>query len=77
MSAHRTLHPPSGTSSVAVAPVVALNAVLLRITPRKLKLLTQRDVPVEKQGSTYMADNAANSDEAPAQSGPPKRAACI
>jgi hypothetical protein len=42
----------------------ALQAVLQRIITRILKLLTRRGVLVEEQGTTYLADNDADSDEA-------------
>ncbi len=42
----------------------ALQAVLHKIITRLMKLLTRRGVLVEEEGSTYMADNDADSDEA-------------
>ena len=42
----------------------ALQTVLHKIITRMMKLLTRRGVLVEEQGSTYMADNDGNSDEA-------------
>ena len=42
----------------------ALQAVLHRIITRTMKLLARQGVLVEEQGQTYMADNAADSDEA-------------
>ena len=42
----------------------ALQAVLDEIITRIVKLLTRRGVLVEEEGSTYMADNDADSDEA-------------
>ena len=42
----------------------ALQAVLHKIITRTLKLLTRRGVLVEEEGSTYMADNDGDSDEA-------------
>jgi hypothetical protein len=42
----------------------ALQAVLHTIITRTMKLLTRRGVLVEEEGSTYVADNEADSDEA-------------
>jgi len=42
----------------------ALQAVLHKIITRMMKLLTRRGALVEEQGSTYMADNQADSDDA-------------
>ena len=42
----------------------ALQAVLHKIITRMMKLLTRRGVLVEEEGSTYMADNDGDSDEA-------------
>ena len=42
----------------------ALQAVLHKIITRTMKLLTRRGVLVEEEGSTYMADSDADSDEA-------------
>lgn len=42
----------------------ALQAVLHKIIIRMMKLLTRRGVLVEEEGSTYMADNDGDSDEA-------------
>ena len=42
----------------------ALQAVLNKIITRTMKLLTRRGVLVEEEGSTYVADNDADSDEA-------------
>ena len=42
----------------------ALQTVLLKIITRTMKLLTRRGVLVEEEGSTYMADSDADSDEA-------------
>ena len=42
----------------------ALQAVLHKIITRTMKLLTRRGVLVEEEGSTYMADNDGDSDEA-------------
>ena len=42
----------------------ALQSVLHKIITRTMKLLTCRGVLVEEQGSTYMADNDGDSDEA-------------
>jgi hypothetical protein len=42
----------------------ALQAVLHKIITRLMKLLTRRGVLVEEEGSTYMADNDGDSDEA-------------
>ena len=42
----------------------ALQAVLHKIITRLMGLLTRRGVLVEKEGSTYMADNDGDSDEA-------------
>jgi hypothetical protein len=38
--------------------------VLQKIIKRTMKLLTRRGVLVEEEGSTYLADNDADSDEA-------------
>ena len=43
----------------------ALQSVLHKIITRTMKLLTRRGVLVEEEGSTYMADNDGDSDEAP------------
>jgi hypothetical protein len=42
----------------------ALQAVLHKIITRMMKLLTRRGVLVEEQGSTYMADNDGDADDA-------------
>ena len=42
----------------------ALQTVLHKIITRTMKLLTRRGVLVEEEGSTYVADNDAESDEA-------------
>ena len=42
----------------------ALQAVLHKIITRTMKLLNRRGVLVEEEGSTYVADNEADSDEA-------------
>ncbi|MBE0547975.1 MAG: transposase, partial [Rubrivivax sp.] len=42
----------------------ALQAVLHKIITRTMKMLTRRGVLVEEEGSTYMADNDGDSDEA-------------
>jgi len=42
----------------------ALQAVLHKVITRLMKLLTRRGVLVEEEGSTYMADSDADSDEA-------------
>ena len=42
----------------------ALQSVLHRIITRLMKLLTRREVLVEEEGSTYVADNDGDSDEA-------------
>ena len=42
----------------------ALQAVLHKIITRMMKLLTRRGVLVEEEGSTYLADNDGDSDEA-------------
>ncbi|MDP3086426.1 MAG: transposase [Rubrivivax sp.] len=42
----------------------ALQSVLHKIITRLMKLLTRRGVLVEEEGSTYMADNDGDSDEA-------------
>ena len=42
----------------------ALQAVLHKIITRMMKLLTRRGVVVEEEGSTYIADNDGDSDEA-------------
>ncbi len=42
----------------------ALQAVLHKIISRVMKLLTRRGVLVEEQGSTYVADNDGDSDDA-------------
>ena len=42
----------------------ALQAVLHKIVTRLMKLLSRRGVLVEEQGSTYVADNDGDSDEA-------------
>ena len=54
----------------------ALHAVLHKIITRTMKLLTRRGVLVEEQGSTYMADNDSDSDEARTLR-PLQAAACI
>ena len=41
-----------------------LQAVLHKIITRTMKLLTRRGVLVEEEGSTYVADSDADSDEA-------------
>ena len=42
----------------------ALQAVLQRVITRTMKLLTRRGVLVEEEGSTYVADDDGDSDEA-------------
>ena len=42
----------------------ALHSVLHKIITRTMKLLTRRGVLVEEEGSTYVADNGGDSDEA-------------
>ena len=42
----------------------ALQTVLHKIITRIVKLLTRRGVLVEEEGSTYVADNDGDSDEA-------------
>ena len=42
----------------------ALQTVLHKIITRTMKLLARRGVLIEEQGSTYMADNDADSDDA-------------
>ena len=42
----------------------ALQSVLHKIITRTMKMLTRRGVLVEEEGSTYMADNDGDSDEA-------------
>ena len=42
----------------------ALQSVLRKIITRTMKLLTRRGVLVEEEGSTYVADNDGDSDEA-------------
>ena len=54
----------------------ALHAVLHKIITRTMKLLTRRGLLVEEQGSTYMADNDSDSDEARTLR-PLQAAACI
>ena len=49
---------------VAAPTDEALQAVLHKIITRILKLLTRRGTLVEEQGSTTMADNDADSDDA-------------
>ena len=49
---------------VAAPTDEALQAVLHKIITRILKLLTRRGALVEEQGSTYMADNDADSEHA-------------
>ena len=53
----------------------ALQAVLRKIITRTMKLLTRRGVLVEEEGSTYVADNDGDSDEARALR-PLQAAAC-
>ena len=56
-----------GTPEFVEAPAPsdeALQAVLHRIITRLMKLLTRREVLVEEVGSTYVADNDGDSDEA-------------
>jgi hypothetical protein len=53
----------------------AMQAVLHKIVTRTMKLLTRRGVLIEEQGSTYLADNDAGSDEARTL-GPLQAAAC-
>jgi len=61
-------HPLAGRASDFVevpAPTdEALQTVLHKIITRTMKLLTRRGVLVEEEGSTYMADSDADSDEA-------------
>lgn len=57
----------NGTSAFVEAPAPtdeALQTVLHRIISRTMKLLTRRGVLVEEEGSTYMADNDGDSEEA-------------
>ena len=49
---------------VAAPTDEALQAVLHKIITCMMKLLTRRGVLVEEEGSTYMADNDGDSDEA-------------
>ena len=49
---------------VAAPTDEVLQAVLHRIITRLMKLLTRRGVLVEEEGSTYIADNDGDSDEA-------------
>ena len=56
-----------GTLEFVEAPAPsdeALQAVLHRIIARLMRLLTRREVLVEEEGSTYVADNGGDSDEA-------------
>ena len=53
----------------------ALQSVLRKIITRMMKLLTRRGVLVEEEGSTYMADNDGDSDDARALR-PLQAAAC-
>ncbi len=56
-----------GTPGFVEAPAPsddALQAVLHKIITRLMKLLTRRGVLVEEEGSTYMADDDGDSDEA-------------
>ena len=56
-----------GTPEFVVAPAPiddALHSVLHKIITRAMELLTGRGVVVEEEGSTYMADNDCDSDEA-------------
>ena len=54
----------------------ALQSVLRKIITRTMKLLTRRGVLVEEEGSTYIADNDGDSDEARTLR-PLQAAACI
>ena len=61
------LRSADGTPEFVEAPAPsdeALQAVLHRIITRLMKLLTRREVLVEEEGSTYVADNDGDSDEA-------------
>ena len=49
---------------VAAPTDEALQALLHKIITRLMKLLTRREVLVEEEGSTYVADNDGDSDEA-------------
>ncbi len=49
---------------VAAPTDEALQVVLRKIITRAMKLLTRRGALLEEQGSTYMADNDGDSDEA-------------
>jgi hypothetical protein len=60
---------------VAAPSDEALQAVLHKIITRTMKLLTRREVLVEEQGQTYLADNDGDSDEARALR-PLQAAAC-
>jgi hypothetical protein len=56
-----------GTPEFVEAPAptdLALQAVLHKIITRTMKMLTRRGVLVEEEGSTYVADNDGDSDEA-------------
>jgi hypothetical protein len=61
---------------VAAPSDEALQTVLHKIITRGMKLLTRCGALVEEQGSTYMADNDADSDEARTLR-PLQAAACI
>jgi hypothetical protein len=50
--------------AVAAPTDEALQAVLHKIITRTMRLLTRRGVLVEEEGSTYVADNDGDSDEA-------------
>ena len=57
----------NGTPEFVEAPVPtdqALQAVLHKVITRTMKMFTGREVLVEEEGSTYLADNDADSDEA-------------
>ena len=57
--------PRQGLCALAPAPIdEALQTVLHKIITRLMKLLTRRGVLVEVEGSTYMADDDGDSDEA-------------
>ena len=58
---------PEGAPEFVEAPAPTdktLQTVLQKIIKRTMKLLTRRGVLVKEQGSTYMADNDGDSDEA-------------
>jgi len=51
----------------------ALQALLHKIIARLMKLLTRRGVLVEEEGSSYLANGDAESDELPSARGPDRR----